>query len=217
MWLAVAPLVAQRYNTVAPIGLLLMPPLVVLTSVALLSGFLLLLTAMVCPPLAGPLAWATRWCLTACDGLVNLADRCPGGHWYVTDMPAWWLWGLYAVLLAVVMLECLRRYRRWFALAGLAWLCVGLLGGAAPRSSDELRARFWPSATECVRSSKLRTDGSCSTMPGPWAAPTSPSGKSRRSFGSGASVALMKYSCPTPTWIISMVCPPFWTGSPSDR
>ena len=142
MWLAVAPLVAQRYNTVAPIGLLLMPPLVVLTSVALLSGFLLLLTAMVCPPLAGPLAWATRWCLTACDGLVNLADRCPGGHWYVTDMPAWWLWGLYAVLLAVVMLECLRRYRRWFALAGLAWLCVGLLGGAAPRSSDELRCTF---------------------------------------------------------------------------
>jgi competence protein ComEC len=40
------------------------------------------------------------------------------------------------------MLESLRRHRHWLALAGLAWLCVGLAGGAAPRSADELRCTF---------------------------------------------------------------------------
>ena len=42
----------------------------------------------------------------------------------------------------MVLLATLRRHWRWFALAALGWLCVGLAGGAAPRSSDELRCTF---------------------------------------------------------------------------
>jgi competence protein ComEC len=73
---------------------------------------------------------------------VDAAERLPGGHWYVADVPEWWLWIFYAVLLSAVMLVSLRRHWRWFALAGLAWLCVGLAGGAAPRAADELRCTF---------------------------------------------------------------------------
>jgi competence protein ComEC len=142
IWLAAAPLVVARNNTVAPVAVAIMAPLVVMAAVALVLGLLLLLTAPVCWPLALGLGWLLRWCLAVSDGIVDLADRVPGGHWYVGQVPEWWLWAFYVALLSAVMLVSLRRHWRWFALAGLAWLCVGLIGGAAPRSSDELRCTF---------------------------------------------------------------------------
>ena len=53
IWLAITPLAASRYQMISPSGLVLGPPLVLLTTVALFAGFLLLLTAVVCPPLTG--------------------------------------------------------------------------------------------------------------------------------------------------------------------
>src|SRR5205807_2253721 len=82
----------------------------------------------VCWPLALALGRLTRWSLAASDTIVDLADRVPGGHWYVGSVPEWWLWAFYLTLLSGLMLESLRRHRRWFALAGLTWLCVGLVG-----------------------------------------------------------------------------------------
>src|SRR5207237_7013575 len=85
IWLAAAPLVASRYHLVSPAGLLLCPPTVFLTSIALLSGFLLLLFAPV--GLASVCAWVTRWSLAACAWLVRVGDGLPGAHWYVGDIP----------------------------------------------------------------------------------------------------------------------------------
>src|SRR5262249_31765916 len=51
IWLALAPLVAARYHMISLAGIILGPPLVLLTSIALVAGFVLLLTAAVCPPL----------------------------------------------------------------------------------------------------------------------------------------------------------------------
>ena len=45
IWLAAAPLVATRYNTVSPIAVLILAPLMVLAGVALVLGFLLLLAS----------------------------------------------------------------------------------------------------------------------------------------------------------------------------
>src|SRR5262249_3401880 len=43
VWLAAAPLVATRYNTMSPIAVLVMAPLMVMAAAALVVGFLLLL------------------------------------------------------------------------------------------------------------------------------------------------------------------------------
>jgi competence protein ComEC len=142
IWLAAAPLVATRYNVVSLVAVPIMPLLVLLAAVALVTGFLLLLVAPVCWPLALALGRITGWCLALSDGIVDLADRVPGGQWPAGGTPDWWLWLFYLVLLSVLMLESLRRHRHWFALAGLAWVCVGLVGGVAPRSFDELRCTF---------------------------------------------------------------------------
>ncbi|HZT81801.1 MAG TPA: ComEC/Rec2 family competence protein [Gemmataceae bacterium] len=142
IWLAVAPLVAARQHIVSPVGLLIGPVVVLLASVALVAGFLLLLAAAACPPLVPAFAGLTRWGLAGCEGVVTFADAVPLGHVYVGDVPEWWLWVFYAGLLAALTLEEVRRRWRWAALAGVGWLCVGLLSGAARPAPDELRCTF---------------------------------------------------------------------------
>jgi competence protein ComEC len=142
VWLAEAPLLAADVHVVSPVALLIGPPLMVLAAVALVFAFLLLVAGMVFPPLAQLLAWPTEWSLASCDGLVTQSVRIPGSYWYVADVPVWWLWAFYLGLLAYLMLESVRRRWCWALLAGLVWLCVGLLSGLPRGGSDELRCTF---------------------------------------------------------------------------
>lgn len=140
--LAVLPLVAARYHLISLAGLLIGPPVVLLTSIALIGGFLMLFTAATVPWLQPPFAWVTQKSLALCSWIVDGADRLPLGHTYVGNVPAWWLLGLYGVLLAGLILPALRRRSRWVGLAGLGWLAVGLAGASLRPASDELRVAF---------------------------------------------------------------------------
>jgi competence protein ComEC len=142
VWLTQAPLVAAHKHVLSPSGVVLGPPVVLLAAVALVSGQLLLVCRAVCWPLAPPFAWLTRWSLAACDRVALGAQGTSGSYCYVSDVPAWWLWGFYGGLLAVLLLEPLRRRWRQAVLAGLAWLCLGLLLGLPRGSSDEFRCTF---------------------------------------------------------------------------
>jgi competence protein ComEC len=142
VWLGIAPLVAARTHLVSPIALAIGPPTALLTSIALIAGFLLLLSEAVCPPFVWLFAWTVRWSLAAADFLVDLSLVVPGGNWYVDDIATWWLWVFYPALLAALTLEPLRRRWRWAILAGLAWLCVGLLAGSVRPAAQELRCTF---------------------------------------------------------------------------
>jgi competence protein ComEC len=142
IWLCLVPLVAYRYQVVSLAGLVISPPLVCLTSVALIAGFPLLLVAAVYAPLALPFAVLVRWCLAGCDFLVHLGEGLPCSYFYLGTVPLWWLWLFYPGLLVALVWEPLQRRWRWMALAGVAWLCVGLLGGAIAVPSDELRCTF---------------------------------------------------------------------------
>jgi competence protein ComEC len=142
VWLAAAPLTAAHYHLVAPCGLVLGPPMVLLTAVALVVGFLLLLAAAVFPPLAAAFAPVVHGCLYAQQSVVGFCDGLPWARFYVGDVPEWWLWVFYVALLACLTQGPLRRRWRWTAPAGLGWLCVGLLCGAARLPADELRVTF---------------------------------------------------------------------------
>lgn len=142
LWLVVAPLVASHYHMVSPIGVLLGPPMTFLMSIALIAGFLLLLSAAVLPFLVPLFAWVTSWSLAGCDSLVTLCDGWPGAYFYVGDLPSWWLWLFYPGLLATLTLQTLRPRWRWALAAGVGWFCVGLLGGSTRPSSTEFRCTF---------------------------------------------------------------------------
>jgi competence protein ComEC len=124
VWLAVAPLVAARFHLVSPVAVLLGVPLNACVDVALQFGFLgLVLAPLGLGPVGGVVVDGA---LAAADGLVGVADRCPGGWWYVPDVPEWWLAGFYAGFLVTVLWPPLRRRWRGMGLAGLAWLALGL-------------------------------------------------------------------------------------------
>jgi competence protein ComEC len=143
MWIAVAPLVAYFTHTIPVAGILLGPPLTVLTSIALIAGFLLL-TLAIPPFLAFTLcvpAAIVYGNLFGCEWLVDRADAWRT-HLYVPDVPIWWLVIYYSAFLAWLTQLPLRVRWRWGVVAGLGWLCVGLLAGAARLPDDELRCTF---------------------------------------------------------------------------
>lgn len=134
-----APLVAADQNLVAPVGVLVGPPLIVLTSIALVAGFLVILLHPL-GPVATPFAWATEGSLEAAGEIVRWADAIPGGSIYVVAPPGWWVVGFYAGLAAMVLVGTDFRGRAVQILG--CWLVLLLLVIPRPVKSDELRVTF---------------------------------------------------------------------------
>jgi competence protein ComEC len=143
-----APLVASHNHLLSPVALIVGPPMLFLATIALIAGFLLLLSCLLMLPLAPLFATVTQSSLAACERVVDWSDQLSWGHIYVSDIPAWWLWVFYRALLAVLTQQPFRERWRWSGLAGLGWLCVGLLaavpllGGGKRAGSEELHCTF---------------------------------------------------------------------------
>src|SRR5262249_11341860 len=135
-------LVVGHYHLVPPAALIIGPPLALLTSAALIFGFLLIPTAVVCGPLVPVWARLTSWSLGGCEEIVGWADLPASFRWYGGGCPDWWLCGFYLGLCGALALRALRVRWRWFVAAGAAWLCVGLAGGSARPTPDEFRCTF---------------------------------------------------------------------------
>lgn len=125
VWLAVTPLVAARYHVISPVALLIGPPMVLSSSLALLLGFGLLLTAPVLPPLAALFAALTKASLYLCETLVRWSSAWPGAYSFVPDIPAWWLGVFYAGLLACLSVPWLQQRWRRCLPVGICWLTLG--------------------------------------------------------------------------------------------
>ncbi|HWY88178.1 MAG TPA: ComEC/Rec2 family competence protein, partial [Gemmataceae bacterium] len=137
VWLAVTPLVAGTQHMVSPVALLIGPPLVLFTSVALISGFVMLLSVPF--GLAGIFSWPVHWSLAGCEYLVDRGGSLPGAYFFVADLPAWWLWAFYLALFTYLTVGWIRQRPIIFRAFTLAWAlagCAVLLGPfAAPAFS----------------------------------------------------------------------------------
>ncbi len=140
--LVVWPLVAAHYHNVSPIALLIAPPMVLLTSIALLTGFAFLLFADWFPPLAWLFGWVTQECLHGCEWIVSLGQRVPGAYFFVADVPVWWLWVFYIGVLVGITLPMTWRQGSWALVAGGAWLAFGAALIYWPSRPGELRCTF---------------------------------------------------------------------------
>jgi competence protein ComEC len=150
LWMAVAvsfilgalnaPLVLAWQNLVSPLGVILGPPLVLLTSIALLAGFALLLLSSLGDWLGWLPARLTEWSLVGCERLAHLAEQIPGGWVYAAAPSPVWLVGFYAGVAGMVLLPSPWPRR---CLAGLVvWLLFGLIVSYRPHTSDEARFTF---------------------------------------------------------------------------
>ena len=138
--MANAPLILAWQNIVSPVGLLLGPPLILLTSVALIAGFLLLIVSPVGAWLAWPFVKVSAWSLGGCEAIVRAAEHIPGGWLYAPAPATGWLVGFYLLVVGLVLLP--KPWpRRCLALL-LVWVFAGLAFSSRPRSSDETRFTF---------------------------------------------------------------------------
>jgi competence protein ComEC len=144
--IATAPLIAYWQNIISPAGVLIGPPAILLTTVALIAGFILLLLWPL-GPIAFPLAWITGQAIWACDAVVNLAARLPGGYWYVGSLPVWWVVGFYAIGIGWMFADASGlaqvwsplRNRRLLPISLVVWTLLGLGIGLSRPDSDEMR------------------------------------------------------------------------------
>jgi competence protein ComEC len=136
------PLVASRNHLVTLSAFVIGPPVIILTSIALISGFMMLIAAPIGGILTAPFAIVTRWSLAGSEALVDFGDWMPLGHFYVPDLPAWWVWVFYLALLAWLWCKPLWPHGRWLAWSAAGWLVLGLALVSFKSTSDELRVTF---------------------------------------------------------------------------
>ncbi|MFO0806171.1 MAG: ComEC/Rec2 family competence protein [Gemmataceae bacterium] len=135
-----APLILAWQNIASPAGIILGPPLILLTSLALVAGFLLLFASIIGSWLAWPFAFVVNNALAACAALVHEVQSWPGMWVFAPGPSVWWLIGFHLLLAGVVLFDARPR---WKCAAGLfLWTAFGLLLSFESRSSDELRVTF---------------------------------------------------------------------------
>ncbi len=142
IWLALAPLIAARFHLVSPAGLVIGPIVTLFTSLALIMGLLMFISALVFWPLAWFFARLTQASLSVCESLVHGAENFPGAYFYVPKLPEWWLAGFYLLLLAGLLLPVLRARFSWVAIALVLWCIIGLLPGLFRPTNEGLRCTF---------------------------------------------------------------------------
>ena len=151
LMICTTPLILSWQNVLSPVGVLIGPPAIVLTSIALIAGFLFLLLFPVASWLAAPFAWLTSQTINMCEWLVRWADRLPGSHCFLPAPPDWWLIGFHVLLIGAlfgvrfqaVPVDFLPRWRPAIVAMSLSgWAVLGLLVGAWKPAKEELRVDF---------------------------------------------------------------------------
>lgn len=137
------PLTMFWQHMVSISGLLIGPLAIVLTTVALIAGFIAMIAADI--PVMGDVAGQlTDYSLIACDWLIQqFADRswvC----WYVSDIPLWWVIGFH--LIAIIWLFQSRFFGQssWSTplLLLVVWSAVLLITTMIPQRRDEVQVTF---------------------------------------------------------------------------
>jgi len=137
VWLVTLPLVMHRFHLAAPAALVLGPLLAPLTAIGLFSGFALLVSGWIFPPLAPVFAYVCDGSLSLLEGGVAYAAQWPGGHWWTPGASWWWTAIFYAVLLWLALSPRWRPSIPWRVALPTAWAAAGLLViGAAPIASE---------------------------------------------------------------------------------
>lgn len=141
VWGITLPLTMSVFHLVAPVGMLLNLLLIPVLGGILALGYLFLLGGLLLPAASPWLAWPFAVSLEWLQGVVGWGQRLGWGHFYVADLPNWWVVGFYAWL--VLAVAALRRDRGQLLWRGLVvWVIVGLLLPWWPREQSRLRCTF---------------------------------------------------------------------------
>jgi competence protein ComEC len=140
IWIFAMPLVVNRFHLVSPVGVVLTPLLWIPITVALYSGFGVLVLGWLFPPVGQWLGWLCDSSLWMIESCINQAREVPLGCNWVPAPPDWWVIAFYAGLALCVAIPRVRPPRRWLVAIGFAWLAVGLIA-SLPANASTTAAR----------------------------------------------------------------------------
>jgi competence protein ComEC len=137
---ALAPQLMYWKNVLTPASILLGPPVMLTSSLAIMAGFVTLATAPLGNWAAYLPAQLTDLTLGITAWMVQQVDSWSQSVAYAPAPALIWLLGYYLIL-TVVVLAPLRRVINHLA-ALVVWTLLGLIVAMQPRTSDELRVTF---------------------------------------------------------------------------
>lgn len=151
VWLATLPLTMHRFHIVSTEAILLNLVLWAPVTLALFTGFAVLLLADLAPPLAQGAGAACDASLALFEGIIHTAHVTAPGHAWTPGPAAWWVLGSYAALaFAASFPQSWPRWQWRIAFASV-WMTLGLsppdwgfsrppppLHAAAPQSPELL-------------------------------------------------------------------------------
>lgn len=137
VWICALPLVLDQFHLISPIAVVLGPILIIPITLALISGFLLVMLQSI-PAVSDAMAWVTETSLRFSDWCVMLARELPYSFGYWPDVPNWWVFGFYLILIAALLWPGRERLWKWLTCVLAVWL-LGLLVLVQPDVPQELR------------------------------------------------------------------------------
>lgn len=126
VWLVTLPLVASRFHVVALGSVFLNLVLWIPMTLALVSGFLMILSGWLLPVAVPWFGWVCDGSLWMLQWMIDVMHRLPGNPMFVVGFPDWWLIGFYVLLGTATWLTVAGyRLRRWGWCLFAFWLVVG--------------------------------------------------------------------------------------------
>lgn len=124
VWLLTFPLVWRYYNLISPVGLALNPLVWLPMSIALFSGFGVLVLSWLSPLLgsvAGAICDGSLWFLEA---VIVAGEPLQHGYHWLPAPPVWWVATFYCVFAVSVAVPMLRPRRSWAVALLVVWTAV---------------------------------------------------------------------------------------------
>jgi competence protein ComEC len=122
IWLVAMPLVAIRFNLIAPVALLINPILLLPIAIALYGGLGVLVFGWFSPPLAGLCGTICGWGLGTIEQLIALASGVPAGHSWTAGPTVTAVVCYYVGVFFLAVFPRTRVSAKWFLLATFLWL-----------------------------------------------------------------------------------------------
>ncbi len=125
IWLVVLPLVMARFHLVTPAALIVNPLLMFPVTVAMMTGFGLLLFGWLLPPLGAMFGTVCNWNLGLIQAAISYTSCARLGHFWVPGPENWWLAVFYTGLAWVALVPHRAPPLRWRWALLAAWCALG--------------------------------------------------------------------------------------------
>jgi competence protein ComEC len=124
VWLLTFPLVWRYYNLISPVGLALNPLVWLPMSVALFSGFAVLVLSWISPMLGGIAGSICDGSLWLMESIITWGEPLRHGYHWLPAPPVWWIATFYAVLAIALAMPMLRPRRSRTVALLAAWTAI---------------------------------------------------------------------------------------------